>query len=796
MKISYSWLRDFLKFNEEPDQLADILTGIGLEVEDIEKVDQVQGGLDGLVVGYVLTAIQHPNADRLKITTVDIGAEHPLQIVCGAPNVASGQKVVVAKVDAVLYPLDGESFKIKKSKIRGEVSEGMICAEDEIGIGKSHDGIMVLEEHAVIGQTASSYFKLESDYCFEIGLTPNRADAISHMGVARDIAAFQRKQIVLPSVSVEKNSEDEVIPVNIEAPDACGRYASAVLRNVQVGPSPDWMVRRLRSVGLKSINTVVDVANYVMIELGQPLHIFDAAKIKGAKVNVRYAKAGEKLTTLDTVERELLTEDLVIADQDQAMCIAGVFGGLNSGVSNETDRIFVESAYFNPVSVRKTAKRHGLKTDASFRYERGTDPDMPFFALKRVVDLLIEIAGAELESGLIDRCPRPVEPAAFQISYAYVNNLIGKQIGNDTIKEILSALSISYQELDGSSLQVTVPPYRVDVQRPVDLVEEILRIYGYNKIEIPGQFKASLNNNSLLEADLSEDTVSAFLASNGFQEIMNNSLTKSGLVEEEEAVRILNPLSSDLSVMRQTMLYGGLSSIGYNKKRKNDDLKFFEFGKTYRLLQQYEEQRHLAIFMSGNHLAKQWNQASEKTGFFALKGSVDALLKRVGIEVFDVQDVEDNNLNYGLHYRRGAKELVRFGEVSEEALNREDINSPVFYADFNWDNLLSFIGKKGIKFREIPKYPSVRRDLALLVDEKITFQHLEQVTRKTDKKIIQSVHVFDVYKGEKLPAGKKSYALSFTLQDQDKTLTDPQIDAIIKKLIINFEKETGAEVRK
>lgn len=800
MKISYNWLKEFISTDKSPEDLSQILTGIGLEVESLEKVQAIPGGLEGLVIGYVKDAQQHPNADRLRVTKVDVGGPEDLQIVCGAHNVAAGQKVVVAVVGTTVHPTAGEPFKINKSKIRGEVSEGMICAEDEIGLGTDHAGIMELDANAPIGSPAKDYFKINDDYLYEIGLTPNRADATSHLGTARDIAAFLRIGITKPDVSAfTVANQDRTIPVTIEAEAACPRYASVTISGIQVQDSPQWLKERLAVIGVRSINNIVDVTNYVLHELGQPLHAFDANAITGNQVLVKTYAEGTTFVTLDDVERKLSADDLMIGNSQEPMCIAGVFGGAKSGVKESTTAVFLESAYFNPVSVRKTSKRFGLKTDASFRFERGVDPNMTVFALKRAALLIQQVAGGVVSSEISDIYPAPVEPFAVEVTYHNIDRLIGKSLGEDTIKSIITALDITIVEETAEGLSLQVPPYRVDVTREVDIIEEILRIYGYNNIEIPTQIRASLNNSQRPEKDTVQNAISELLSANGFNETLSNSLTSSSYAESlDNAVKLLNPLSNDLDIMRQTLLYSGLEAIAYNQNRRQADLKFYEFGKTYFFEDgKYVENQKFSVFISGSTQQEQWNQKNSPVSFYHLKATVDGILERLSISDYTVDEITDHEFAYGLQYNyRGSKTLVKFGAVLPGALKKAGVEKEVFYADFNFDVLLNIVRKNKIVNKEISKFPSVRRDLSMLVDTAVTFGQLKQIAQKTERKLLTDVSVFDVYQGDKLPAGKKSYALSFMLQDEEKTLTDKAIDGIMQKLIYNFGKEVGAEIRK
>ncbi|AYL97156.1 phenylalanine--tRNA ligase subunit beta [Mucilaginibacter celer] len=799
MKISYNWLKEFIDTDKTPQEISVILTGTGLEVESLEKVQPIPGGLEGLVIGYVKECVDHANSDHLHVTKVDVGGPEDLQIVCGAANVAAGQKVVVAVVGSTVYPTVGEPFAIKKSKIRGEESHGMICAEDEIGLGTSHEGIMILPAYAPVGTPAKEYFKLNDDYMYEIGLTPNRADAASHLGTARDIAAFLKIGINKPDVSAFKvDNTSLTVPVIVENEQASPRYSGVTISGVEVKESPNWLKERLAVIGIRSINNIVDVTNYVLHELGQPLHAFDADEITGGKVIVKNYPEGTIFKTLDEVDRKLSADDLMIGNAEEPMCIAGVFGGAKSGVKDSTKNIFLESAYFNAVSVRKTSKRFGLKTDASFRFERGTDPDMTVFALKRAALLIQEVAGGVVSSEISDHYPAPVAPFNVEITYNTIDKLIGKAIGNDTIKSIITALDIKIVNETADSLSLQVPPYRVDVTRDVDVVEEILRIYGYNNIEIPTQIRASLNNSIRPEKDTVQNQLSDLLSANGFNEILANSLTKSAYSDNlDTAVKILNPLSSDLDVMRQSLLYSGLEAIAYNQNRRAADLKFYEFGKVYKLEnEKYVETQRFSIFITGANTAEQWNQKAKPVSFYNIKAVVDGILQRLNISNFTVEDTTCKKMSFGIQYMLNGKQLVKFGAVAAASLKKADVDKEVFYADFNFDLVLNAIRKNKIVFQDISKFPAVRRDLSMLIDQSVSFGQLKQIALRTERKLLKEVDVFDVYQGDKLPAGKKSYALSFIIQDIEKTLTDKAIDSIMQKLIYNLGKEAGAEIRK
>ncbi|QBR13049.1 phenylalanine--tRNA ligase subunit beta [Sphingobacterium sp. CZ-2] len=797
MRISYNWLKNFIDINKTPEELSLILTDIGLEVELLEVEQSIPGGLEGLVVGEVITCEQHPNADKLRVTTVNVGAEELLHIVCGAPNVRKGLKVIVATVGTTCHPTNGEPFKITKSKIRGEVSEGMLCGEDEIGLGTSHAGIVELDEHAEVGSLVKTYFNMEDDYCYEIGLTPNRADAASHLGVARDLAAYFRSSTKPVDTSDFQSSDATGTLVEVLSTEDAPRYSGVNISNIKVGESPEWLRTKLQAIGVRSINNIVDVTNYILHDLGQPLHAFDADKIAGNKVVVRRAVEGELFKTLDGVERKLAAEDLVIADAEKPMCIAGVFGGEYSGVTEGTTSIFLESAYFNPVSVRKTSKRHSLKTDSSFRFERGTNPDITVEALKKAAILIAEVAGGTVSSSVVDIYPEPIKPFEFAVNYRRVQRVIGKDIPAEEIKSIITSLGIETKNETSEGFDVLVPAFKVDVTREIDVVEEVLRIYGYNNIELKSQIKASLNTSEKPDKEVLLNQVADFLIGNGYREILSNSLTKSDYLEDDAtAVHLLNPLSSDLDVMRQNLLFSALTAVGYNQNRKNGDLKVFEYGRSYNLLDgQYVEKQLFGLAIAGRKDAEQWNNAGSNVSFYDIKAAVDGIIKRLKVEGIRVEEYAGNYFDFGLSYRKGEKVLVSFGSVSKANLKKADVNGPIYFAQFDWDLLLKVIKKNRITYKEVSKFPSVRRDLALLLDDQVTFDQLRLIANKTERKLLKEVQIFDVYKGDKLPEGKKSYALSFVLQDEEKTLTDKQIDGIIQKLIINFEKEVGASVR-
>lgn len=808
MKISYNWLKQFINIDWDAEKVGELLTDLGLEVEGIEPFQSVKGGLEGVLIGKVLTCVQHPNADRLKLTTVDIGDGKPLQIVCGAPNVEVGQTVPVATIGTTLYTPEGEAWTIKKGKIRGEASHGMICAEDELGLGKSHEGIMVLEDTLKAGTPAAQVFEVENDMVFEIGLTPNRADAMSHYGVARDLKAGLLQQdinlgLITPSTSAfHVDSRTLKIDVVVEDFKRAPRYCGVTLSGLKVTDSPHWLQNRLKAIGLSPINNIVDATNYVLHELGQPLHAFDADKIAGNKVIVKTLKKGTKFITLDEVERTLHEEDLMICDAEKPMCIAGVFGGLHSGVTENTTKIFLESAYFDPVSIRKTAKRHGLSTDASFRFERGIDPNLTEYALMRATLLIMEIAGGDVTSDINDSYPVKIEDNQVRLSFENAAKLIGQDIPKETIKSILTSLEIKINNVTETGLGLTVPAYRNDVTREADVIEEILRVYGYNNIEVTKKLNASISHSGKFEDYKLQNLVGNQLAAQGFFEIMANSLTTadyaklSDQLKSEYHVHILNPLSQDLGVLRQSLLFSGLEAVAYNMNRKRADLKLFEFGKTYHNYNgKREELKHLTLFVSGNRHAERWNSKTGPSDFFFIKGTVKALLERLGITNCIEKPTQDDVFAEGLTLSLGKTKLVSFGLVTKRILKHFDISQPVLFADFYWDNVLQVAKRNTITFADIPKHPSVRRDFALLLDDNVPFESIYELAKKTERKLLKDVNLFDVYEGKNLPEGKKSYAVSFTLQDEQKTLTDKQIDKIMGKLQESFEKELGAELR-
>ncbi len=806
MKISYNWLKQFIKIDLKSEETSAILTDLGLEVEIVEKYQSVPGGLEGVVVGHVLKCEKHPDADRLKVTTVDLGDGTPVQIVCGASNVAAGQKVPVATIGTKLLDNDGVEFEIKKGKIRGQESHGMICAEDELGLGNSHEGIMVLDDKLIPGTPCAKVFNIENDEVFEIGLTPNRADAMSHFGVARDLRAslLQKNsniELITPSVSTFRIDKRTLkIDVDVKESKLAPRYCGVTLSGLTVKPSPEWLQNRLKAIGITPKNNIVDVTNYILHDLGQPLHAFDASKING-KIIVKTVASGTKFVTLDDVERTLSEEDLMICDEKGPLCIAGVFGGKGSGVNETTNTIFLESAYFNPISVRKTAKRHALNTDASFRFERGIDPNITELALKRAALLIKEVAGGEITSDIIDIYPKAIEDFRVFLNFDKTTKLIGQELPKETIKKILASLDIKVTTVSDAGLGLIIPSYRVDVQREIDVIEEILRVYGYNNINFTKKLNATVSNSVRTEDYKIQNIVAAQLNSIGFHEMMANSLTSpdyvklTEMLKEEYNVMMLNPLSNDLSAMRQSLLFSGLEAVSYNINRRNGDLKLFEFGKTYHKLPSgYDEPKHLTLFVSGNRSEENWTLTQKPTDFFLFKGYVNSILERLGVCKTQSKPLTSDVFAEGLAIVCGNDTLVEFGTVKKSILKHFDIKQELFYADFNWSLVLKLLSTK-IKFTDIPKYPEVRRDLALLVDEAVAFESIYNIARQTEKSLLKNVNLFDVYQGKNLPEGKKSYAVSFTLQDTTKTLTDEQIDKIMSKLQKNMETELGASLR-
>ncbi|MBE9464111.1 phenylalanine--tRNA ligase subunit beta [Dyadobacter subterraneus] len=804
MKISYKWLKEIIEITESPEEIGVLLTGTGLEVEGIEEVESIKGGLKGVVIGEVLTCEKHPEADRLKITTVDVGLEQPLNIVCGAPNVASGQKVIVATVGATLYPTGSdEPLVLKKSKIRGAVSEGMICAEDELGLGESHAGILVLDTDLPNGTPASEYFGISSDFMIEIGLTPNRADAASHYGVARDLKAVLNREIKLPSVeSFAVENHNLPITVTVENEEAAPRYAGVTITGIKVSDSPEWLKQRLATIGIRSINSIVDITNFICHDLGQPMHAFDADKITGNKVIVKTVAAGTPFVTLDGQERKLSDLDLMICNETEPMCIAGVFGGLTSGVTSETTSIFLESAYFSPAWVRRTAQRFSLKTDSSFRFERGTDPNMPLYALKRAALLVKEIAGGTISSEITDIYPNPVEDFEVKVKYRHIDRLLGKPLDKSLIKTILTGLDIKIQNEDEIGFTAVVPPYRVDVQREADVIEEILRIYGFGQIELSAGLSSDfLSDFPVNDPEKLKMRLSELLAANGYNEIITNSLTKpepqASLGESVfgNPVKILNYLSEDLSVMRQTLIFSGLEVVAYNANRRQKDLKLFEFGKTYHELNgKYSEKERIALFISGNFQEETWLEKSRDVTFHDLAASVNQILSAMKVKNVEKEEADANIFQQGITLTLNKKPLVTFGLLKSSITKKNDIKSPVYFADFDWDYLLRQYNY-AVQFKEVSRFPEVRRDLSLVVEKKITFEELRQIAYKTERQLLRSVNVFDVYEGANLE-GKKSYSISFILQDDQQTLTDKVIEKSMQRLISTYERELGAVIRK
>ncbi|EAY23968.1 phenylalanine--tRNA ligase subunit beta [Microscilla marina] len=804
MKIAYNWLKQYIDLPEDIEEIGAVLTQTGLEVEGIEEYHQVEGGLTGLVVGEVLTCAKHPNADKLSITTVDVGQGRPYPIVCGAPNVAAGQKVIVALPKTTLYPTSGDSFQIKKSKVRGEVSEGMICAEDEIGLGTAHDGIMVLDTDLPNGTPAAKALGMETEYVFEIGLTPNRVDGASHIGTARDLKAAFDRAMCTPSIEDFKvDSPTNPVEVVVENTEACPRYAGVTLSGVKVAESPGWLQHRLKSIGLSPINNIVDITNFVLHETGQPLHAFDLAEVTGNKVIVKTLPAGTPFITLDETERKLSDKDLMICDgEGKGMCIAGVFGGIKSGVKESTTDIFLESAYFAPAYVRRTSQKHTLKTDAAFRFERGVDPNATIYALKRAALLIKEIAGGTISSEIVDIYPEPIGNFEVKVKYAHIDRLIGKKLDKAQIKTILNNLDIELTQETEEGFVAIVPPYRIDVQREADVIEEILRIYGYNNIEISEFLGAeSLANFPAIESNKLQQNITQTLAANGFSEIINNSLTKPAYaaavdqLNAENDVVILNKLSEELEVMRQTLLFSGLEVINHNINRKQKDLKLFEFGKIYHKTDgQYQEARQMSVFVTGNEQAESWMAVSKQSQFHSLATAIAWVCQKFGLTNVENENIESNIFSFGVNYTYKNKVIAQAGMVSDKILQMNSIEQDVFYAEIYWEQLLKFYQDK-VSFEEIPKFPEVQRDLSLVLDEGVSFQEIKKIAEKTERNLLKSVNVFDVYVGKSIPEGKKAYALRFILQDNKKTLNDKAIDKTMKKLRGAFEHQLAAVIR-
>ncbi len=808
MKISYNWLKQFINIDWTPEKTSELLTNLGLEVEGIEAYASIKGGLKGIVVGEVKICEKHPNADRLKLTTVNVGDGQILKIVCGAPNVAVGQKVAVATIGTTLYTAEGEPWKIKKGKIRGEESYGMLCAEDELGLGPNHDGIMILDKNLTTGSPLSENFNIENDIVFDIGLTPNRADAMSHYGTARDLKAGLiqeglNPELMSPSVSgFHVDNRTLKIDVVVEAKDKAARYCGITISGVKIEASPNWMQQRLKAIGLSPINNIVDITNYVLHSLGQPLHVFDADEINGQKVIVRNAKKSESFTTLDGIKRTLDPEDLIICNIDSPMCLAGVFGGLDSGVKESTKNIFLESAHFDAVSIRKTAKRHGLYTDASFRFERGIDPNITKYALKYAATLITEIAGGEISSDLIDEYPKKIKDKQVFLSFESTNKLIGQEIPKETVKQILSSLEIKVNSVTEAGLGLTIPAFRNDVEREIDVIEEILRVYGYNNIESRQKLNTSISNISKNSSYKIENSLANHLVSLGFFEIINNSLTNnkySYLAEKtnnNKPIEILNPLSNELSVLRTSMLFSGLETILYNLNRQQNHLKLFEFGKTYHLIDgNNKEFSHLSILMLGTKSTTHWKKSNDSIDFFYVKGIALTLLEKIGLSKIKFTYQKSHIFSEGQTLNIGGESIVDYGIVKKSITQKFDIEQVVYYINFNWIAVLDSLKSNNIKFSEIPKFPIVKRDFALLIDKEISFESIYKIAKETDKKILKDINLFDVYNGSNLPKGKKSYAVSFTLQNMSKTLNEKEIEKVMLKLQKRLENKLGAELR-
>ena len=820
MNISYNWLKEYLDFDLQPEEVAEALTSIGLETGSVEEVQTIKGGLEGLVIGEVLTCEAHPNSDHLHVTTVNVGSGEPLQIVCGAPNVAAGQKVVVAVNGTKLYDGDKE-FTIKRSKLRGVESNGMICAEDEIGVGTDHSGIIVLPDSAVVGTPAKEYYNVKSDYVLEVDITPNRVDATSHYGVARDLAAYLKQhgkpaELKRPSVdNFQIDVDAPAITIEVQNTEACPRYSGITIKNVTVKESPEWLQNRLRTIGLRPINNVVDITNFILHGLGQPMHAFDAGKIKGNKIIVRPAHAGDKFVTLDGVERTLTDRDLMICNSEEPMCIGGVFGGLDSGVTEQTTDVFLESANFHPTWIRKTARRFGLNTDSSFRYERGLDPNVTIYILKYAAMLVKELAGGQITGAIQDIYPKVFEPYKVSLTYEKINSLTGKVIPVETVKSIVQSLEMNITEETPEGLHLEVPVYRIDVQRDVDVIEDILRIYGYNNVEFTEHVKSSLSYKTPTDHSYAmENLISEQLTGCGFNEILNNSLTRSAYYEKlttypaEHCVMLMNPLSADLNCMRQTLLFGGLESIEHNSKRKNGNIRFYEFGNCYTYTQenkkegetlaQFDEDYRLGLWLCGYRVENNWAHANESSSVYELKAYVENILVRLGINVKKLifGNLSNDIYDAGLSITTPAgKTLGTLGIVNHKIRKAMDIDMDVYYAELDWKALMKETKKNKVTYTELSKYPSVKRDLALLIDKSVQFAEIQKIATESERKLLKDVVLFDVYEGKNLPAGKKSYAVSFILEDETKTLNDKQIDAIMKKIQTNLEQKLGAQLR-
>lgn len=814
MNVSLNWLKDYLDINQAPQKTSEILTDIGLEVEGEEEVESIKGGLEGIVVGHVKECGQHPNADKLSLTKVDIGGEEDLQIVCGAPNVAAGQKVLVATVGTTLYTAEGEAWKIKKGKIRGEASHGMICAEDELGLGNDHSGIIVLPEEVKVGTLAKDYYNIENDMVFEIGLTPNRSDATSHLGVAKDLAAALKinyggdGKVKVPSVENFKvHNNDLPIEVVVENTEACPRYAGVSIKGVTIKESPDWLKNRLNAIGVRPISNIVDITNFILHELGQPLHAFDLDKIAGRKVVVKTLPEGSKFASLDEIERSLSNEDLMICDGDSnGMCIGGVFGGLNSGVKDETKNIFLESAHFNAKWIRRSSTRHNLRTDAAKVFEKGSDPNISVYALKRAAMMIVELAGGEIASEIVDIYPNPIEKKQIEVSYKYVNTLIGVEIPKMKVKEILEALEMDLVADNQDKFTIAVPTNKAEVTRPADIVEEILRIYGLNEVPIPSKINSSIALSQHPDPQMIKNTIADLLSSNGFHEIQGLSLTENRYFEDilpidnAELVYINNTSNVHLDVMRPTMLFSGLESVLRNQNRQNSDLKIYEFGKSYRKKEGdgFNETQHLTLFLTGERWGESWlNTQKTQVGYFTLKSFVTNVLTRLGLSGYQESAIQNDILNFGLKYHRGPQNLVEFGKVNSKILKKMDIKNAVFYAEFNWDSILKALRKHKTTFEELNKFPIVRRDLALVIDNSVKFADIVAIARKAGKKLLKEINLFDVYDDEsKLGKGKKSYAVSYIFEDPTKTLKDKEIEKVMNTLIREYENKLGANIRR
>ncbi len=818
MKISYNWLREILSFDFSPVETADLLTACGLEVEGVELFESVKGGLKDLVIGEVKSCIKHPDADKLSLTTVDTGAGEIFQIVCGATNVAAGQKVVVAIPGTKIFPLNGDPFVIKQAKIRGQISNGMICAEDEIGLGLMHDGIIVLPDNAIIGMKASEFYNIQNDHIFEIGLTPNRSDATSHLGVARDLAAVIRTKKLIETGIDEKlsiripefkkelfeNGNKNSLPVKVTIEDtfACLRYSGISITHVKVGESPAWIKDKLLSIGINPINNIVDITNYVLHECGQPLHAFDIGQIKGSKINVRSACENEKFVALDHVERTMHVGDLLICDDSNAMCIAGVYGGLTSGISENTMDVFIESACFNPASIRETSKRHGLKTDASFRFERGTDLEITIYALKRAASLICEIAGGEIASSISDTYISPSKPAVVDLKYSFLDEFCGEVIDRKVVRTILNSLGMKIVSEENNILRIEVPLFKIDVTRPADIIEEILRIYGFDRIPLPGKINASIPATIPFDREQLQNKISRYLSDNGFNEIVTNSLTKKEYASlpgwnENEIVNLLNPLSQDISILRQHLLVSALEIVQYNSNRKQNNLRLFEFGKTYfKKKNNYSENNRLSVLLTGNRNEPSWNSKDSKADFYLLKAFVSNIMTLCGIKDLHETEKTGDAFSSSLVVTKNDTILVQYGMVEKRILRKLDIKDEVLYADFYWDVVVKYAIKKPVQHMEISKFPSVKRDLSMLIANDISYSQLENIAYKTEKKILKDVRLFDIYEGDKIEINKKSYAMSFILQDSEQTLTEQQITKTMDRLMAAFEKEAGAIIRK